>query len=97
LEDFKYPKCSKPEPEYFNVDEYITYLSAFVGPTAKEFPVLVNKLFGLKYHWPPEVSIVNTYKDINQQLKTAVDTGDGFPEPPQNYLLYIMPGLPACQ
>jgi hypothetical protein len=98
LEDFKYPKCTSQNPEYYNLDDYIAYLQTFINPAEpKEFPLLVISKASLKYHWPPEASLINTFTDTHNLLKSALESGSGFPEAPESYQLFILPGLDVCK
>lgn len=98
IEDFKYPKCSSQNPEYYTLDEYISYLQTFSNPAApKEFPILIFSKVGLKYHWPPEASLINRFTDTHLLLKSAVESGSGFPEAPESYQIFILPGLEVCK
>lgn len=94
--EFQYPKCNSQNVQYYNQDDYIAYLKQFTGATAKEFPVMIFTALDLRYHWPPEASLVNQVKDMNVQLQKAIDTGDGFPASDPYYIIFIMPGLPSC-
>ncbi len=96
--DFKYPKCTSQNPEYYNLDDYITYLQTFINPAEpKEFPILVISKASLKYHWPPEASLINDFSDTHVVVKNALDSGSGFPEAPESYQMFILPGLDTCK
>jgi hypothetical protein len=98
IEDFKYPKCTSQNPEYYSLDEYITYLQTFINPAEpKEFPLLIISKASLKYHWPPEASLINDFADTHSLLKSAVESGSGYPETPESYRLFILPGLNVCK
>jgi hypothetical protein len=98
IEDFKYPKCASQNPEYYNLDDYITYLQTFINPAEpKEFPILVISKASLKYHWPPEASLINDFTDTHTIIKNALDSGSGFPEAPESYQMFILPGLEVCK
>ncbi|MBN1535660.1 MAG: hypothetical protein JW908_02925 [Anaerolineales bacterium] len=98
VEDFKYPKCASQNPEYFTLDEYTAFLQTFINPAEpKEFPLLVLSRASLKYHWPPEASLINNFADTHLILKNAVETDSDFPEAPESYQLFILPGLEVCK
>lgn len=94
---FSYPTCYKnQDPPMLSLEEYVEKLRTYTQAGAKEFPVLVLTQLGYKRHWPPEASQVNRYSDQNAALKTAVETGEGFPEVPERFRLFTLPGLEAC-
>jgi hypothetical protein len=94
---FSYPACYKSQdPPMLTLEEYVEELKKYTQAGAKEFPVLIHTQLGYEHHWPPEASLVNRYSEQNAALKTAVETGDAFPEVPERFRLFIFPGLEPC-
>jgi hypothetical protein len=97
-EEFSYPACyAAQNPKQLNLGEYVASLSAYMSEAGKPFPVLISTKFGYQSHNPAEASQVNRYEDIHPLLKDAVETGQGFPDVPEHYQLFILPGLVRCQ
>ena len=98
LEEFKYPACYAKEPQQLTLDEFQASLTPFMSLEggAKEFPVFVYTKLGYVSHSPTEASFVNRYADLHQVLENAVKTGEGFPQVPERYRLFILPGLKPC-
>ncbi|NMC13984.1 MAG: hypothetical protein GYA34_14020 [Chloroflexi bacterium] len=96
--DFKYPKCASQTTEYYTMEEYIAYLQTFINPVEpEEFPILLLTKAGLKYHWPPEANLINNDTSTHLQIKNALESGSGYPEPPENYQIFILPGVEVCK
>lgn len=96
-EDFKYPKCASQTTEFYTMEEYIAYLQTFINPAEpEEFPILLIAKAGLKYHWPPEANLINDFTSTHLQIKNALESGGGYPEAPENYQIFILPGVEAC-
>lgn len=100
LQEFTYPACYKKgakDPTMLTAADYLSQLSVYMTPGApKEFPVLVHLELGYENHWPSESSLVNRYLELNTALKTAIEAGEGFPEVPERFRLYVLPGLEDC-
>lgn len=98
IEDFKYPKCASQSPEYYTLDEYMAILQTYINPAEpKEFPLLILSKASLKYHWPPEASPINLFTETHMLIKTALESGSGFPDAPESYQAFILPGLEVCK
>ena len=97
-EEFSYPTCYVAvDPKMLNLDEYIASLSTYLSAGGKPFPVFISTKFGYQSHTPSEASQVNRYEEIHPLLKSALETGQGFPDVPERYQLFILPGLVRCQ
>lgn len=99
--EFTYPACYKKDtedPTMLAAADYLQALNAYMAPGAppKEFPLLVHLELGYDNHWPSEASLVNRYTDLNNSLKAAIEAGEGFPEVPERYRMYVLPGLEDC-
>ncbi len=95
---FEYPKCASQTTEFYSLDEYLAHLQTFMNPAEpKEFPVLLLTKAGLKYHWPPEASMINNYSETHLLIKSALESGSGFPEAPAEYQVFILPGVEECK
>jgi hypothetical protein len=98
-QDFQYPACSASQPKMLGLTEYTDSLQPYLGTSANAKPFLMYIYTDMGYvsHSPPEASLVNRYADINQQLQSAVKTGNDFPEVPDKFRLFILPGLELCK
>ena len=97
-EPFSYPACYKTNPTMLGIEEYRDSLAQYMNPAApKEFPMLIFNEMGYRTHTPSEASLVNRNAEIHQTLQTAIRTKEGFPTPPENYRLFILPGLDICR
>jgi hypothetical protein len=97
--DFQYPACySTAKPALLGLSEYVDSLAPYLGngAPAKPFPMYVYTVLGYENHSPPEASFVNRYEDLNQRLRAAIETGGNFPDVPERFRMYILPGLEPC-
>lgn len=98
-QDFQVPACYSKKPKMLTLAEFQDSLKPYLGlgGQAKAFPMFVYTELGYKSHSPSEASLVNRYAEINQRLRAAVETGNDFPDIPERFRLYILPGLEDCQ
>jgi hypothetical protein len=97
--DFQYPSCySTAKPALLGLNEYVDSLAPYLGSgaPAKPFPMYIYTVLGYENHSPPEASFVNRYEELNQRLRAAIETGGNFPDVPERFRIYILPGLEPC-
>jgi len=93
--DFQYPACNAKKPKMLNLVEYQDFLKTYLD--VKPFPLFIYTELGYTNHSPSEASLVNRYSELNQRLRAAVETDNDFPDVPDRFRLYILPGLEACK